>query len=61
MVQVIVHISPWEVVVLHIGVRHSLTPMCKTIPPGKDITIILENVEDCRGEPEQADTGILCH
>ena len=24
------YIPPWKVVVLHIGVRHSLTPMCKT-------------------------------
>ena len=24
------------------------------------ITFILENVEHCGGEPEQADTGILC-
>ena len=28
------------VVVLHIGVGHNLTPMCKTTPPGRDIIII---------------------
>jgi len=27
------YIPPWEVVVLHIGVGHSLTPMCKTTTP----------------------------
>ena len=26
------YIPPWEVVVLHIGVEHSQTAMCKTTP-----------------------------
>ena len=28
------YIPPWGVVVLHIGVGHSWTPMCKTTPQG---------------------------
>ena len=28
------YIPPWWVVVLHIGIGHSLTPMCKTTPQG---------------------------
>ena len=36
------YIPPWGVVILHIGVGHSLTPMCKTTLQGtrRDITII---------------------
>ena len=37
-----------------LGVGHSLTPMCKTTPQGGNTTVILENVEHCGGEPEQA-------
>ena len=39
-----------------------LVPLCKILPPpfpGRDITVILENVEHCGGEPEQAANGFV--
>ena len=51
------YIPPWEVVVLHIGVGYDTNVQDHT--PGRDITIILENLEHCGGKPEGADTEIL--
>ena len=37
----------------------AMTPNVQDHTPGKDITIILENLEHCGGKPERADTEIL--
>ena len=39
------HIPPWGVVILHIGVGHSRTPMCKTTPHAHTPHTLLYNMQ----------------